>query len=118
MEDEIQKEPIEQKSEGSTKTDDNKLFGILSYIGILCLIPLLTKKDNTFVFFHAKQGLVLFVAEVITSFVMMIPVLGWVLGPIIWIFLFVLSIIGIINALGGKTKEIPVLGKYASEIKI
>jgi uncharacterized membrane protein len=48
----------------------------------------------------------------------MIPVLGWVLGPIIWIFLFVLSIIGIINALGGKTKEIPVLGKYASEIKI
>jgi uncharacterized membrane protein len=118
MEDEIQKEPIEQKEEGSVKNDDNKLFAILSYIGILCLIPLLMKKDDSFVFFHAKQGLILFIAEVITSFIAMVPVLGWVIAPILWIFLFILSIIGIINVLAGKTKEIPVLGKYASEIKI
>ena len=118
MENEIQKEPIEQKSEGSTKADDNKLFAILSYIGVLCLIPLLTKKDDPFVFFHAKQGLVLFIAEVITSFIAMIPVLGWVISPIIWVFLLILSIIGIINVLAGKTKQVPVLGKYASEIKI
>jgi len=118
MEDEIKKEPKEQKEEGSVKNDDNKLFAILSYIGILCLIPLLMKKKDSFVFFHAKQGLILFIAEAITNLIAMVPVLGWVVSVILWAFLVVLSIMGIINVLAGKTKEIPVLGKYASKIKL
>jgi len=93
-------------------------MGILSYIGVLCLIPLLTKKDNEFVFFHAKQGLVIFIAEVITAFVAAIPFLGWVIAPLASLLWIILSIMGIVNVLGDKRKEIPVLGKYAVKIKI
>ena len=136
MNEDIQKEPLEgevseeqktteetsaeaeQVSEGSKKEEDNKLMGILSYIGVLCLIPLLTKKDDTFVFFHAKQGVVLFIAEVLTAFVAAIPFLGWIIAPIASLVWIVLSIIGIINVLGDKTKELPLLGKYAVKIKI
>jgi len=136
MNEDIQKEPLEEEvskeqktteetsaeseqvSEGSKKEEDNKLMGILSYIGVLCLIPLLTKKDDKFVFFHAKQGLVLFIAEVLTAFVAAIPFLGWIIAPIASLVWIVLSIIGIINVLGDKTKELPVLGKYAVKIKI
>jgi len=136
MNEDIQKEPLEgevseeqktteetsaeaeQVSEGSKKEEDNKLMGILSYIGVLCLIPLLTKKDDEFVFFHAKQGLVLFIAEVLTAFVAAIPLLGWIIAPIASLVWIVLSIIGIINVLGDKTKELPLLGKYADKIKI
>ena len=130
MDEDIQKEPLEgqaseetnaepeQVSETPKKMEDNKLMGILSYIGVLCLIPLLTKKDNEFVFFHAKQGLVLFIAEVITALVAAIPFLGWVIAPLASLLWIILSIIGIINVLGDKTKELPILGKYASKIKI
>ena len=130
MDEDIQKEPLEgqtseetsaetdQVSEAPKKVEDDKLMGILSYIGILCLIPLLTKKDDEFVFFHAKQGLVLFIAEVITTFVAVIPILGWIIAPIAGLIWFLLSIIGIINVLGDKKKELPVLGKYAVKIKI
>lgn len=130
MNEDIQKEPLEgqtseetstgteQISEDSKKAEDNKLIAILSYIGVLCLIPLLLKKDDEFVFFHAKQGLVLFIAEVITTFVAVIPILGWIIAPIAGLIWFILSIIGIINVLGGDKKELPILGKYADKIKI
>jgi len=134
MDENIQKEPLEEASEEQKRTEetsteteqvsenskkeDNKLMGILSYIGVLCLIPLLTKKDNTFVFFHAKQGVVLFIAEVATAFVAAIPLLGWVVAPIVSIIWLILAIIGIVNVLDGKQKELPILGKYADKIKI
>ena len=134
MDEDIQKEPLEEVSEEQKRTEetsteteqvsenpkeeDNKLMGILSYVGVLCLIPLLTKKDNTFVFFHAKEGMVLFIAEVITALIAAIPLLGWVVAPIISIIWLILAIIGIVNVLDGKEKELPILGKYADKIKI
>jgi len=133
MNEDIKKEPLEgevseehteervkseQVSETPKKLDDNKVIAILSYIGVLCLIPLLTKKDDKFIFFHAKQGLVLFIVEIITYFVLMIPILGWIIAPIASLIWLALSIIGIVNVLGGEMKELPILGKYASKIKI
>jgi hypothetical protein len=44
---------------------DGMVFAIVAYIGILCLLPLLLKKDNKFALHHGKQGLVLFIAEII-----------------------------------------------------
>jgi len=54
--------PLETQpsAQSPNKMDENKIMAILSYLSILCLIPLFTKKDNEFVYYHAKQGLVLF----------------------------------------------------------
>ena len=38
---------------------------VLSYLWILCLIPLLTKKDDPEVQWHAKNGLALLGAEIV-----------------------------------------------------
>lgn len=38
---------------------------VLSYIGVLCLIPFLTQRLDAFVQFHAKQGFNLFILEAI-----------------------------------------------------
>ena len=43
---------------------EGKIFALLSYLSIFCIIPLILKKDNRFVLLHGKQGLVIFVAEV------------------------------------------------------
>jgi uncharacterized membrane protein len=105
-------EEVTQKKEGG-----KNLTAILSYIGILFLVPLLACKDNAFAQFHAKQGLVLFIAEIATMFIAWIPILGWLIGVIAWILWLVLSIIGIVNVVGGKQVPLPIIGKFAERFK-
>jgi uncharacterized membrane protein len=101
--------------EGSKDQSTNTLMAVLCYFGILVIIPLLTDaKNDPFVKFHIKQGLVLLIAYVICGFVFWIPVIGWLLGVV----LFVLFIMGIINAAGGKQNPLPILGQMADKIKI
>jgi len=90
--------------------DENKLWALIGYLGILCLIPLLAKKDSKFAQFHAKQGLIL----AIGGFFAWVPFFGWILG----IFIFVLWVMGIMNVLSGKMKPLPVVGELAEKINI
>src|SRR5438132_2866586 len=48
---------------------DRTIMVVLSYISILALIPLLTKKDDREVQWHAKNGIVLAGAEIVTVIV-------------------------------------------------
>lgn len=100
------------------KQGDKNLIAILSYLGILFLIPLLVVKDNPFVQFHAKQGLVLFIAEIATVVIAWIPILGWIAGFILWIIWLVLGIIGIVNVVKGKQAPLPIIGRFAGKFKI
>lgn len=89
---------------------ENKLWALLSYLGILVLIPLLAKKDSKFAQFHAKQGLVLFIANLIW----MIPLIGWLIGFV----LLIAGLVAIIKVLMGQYWKIPVLGDFAQKINI
>ena len=115
-----------------TKTDNNKVFGVLSYLGILCLIPLLAKKDDEFVHFHAKQGLVLFIVEIIwfvissiisgmllVRFIFGGGMLGlWnIISTLVSLGFIALVIIGIINVVQNQKKELPLIGQFAEKIK-
>ncbi len=93
-------------------------IALLSYIGILFLVPLLVAKDDPFVKFHIKQGITLFIAGLIIVAISMIPVLGWIIGFVASIILFVFAIMGIINVLTGKKKPLPLIGQYADYWKI
>jgi len=94
-------------------------MAVLCYFGILVLIPLLTdSKNDPFVKFHIKQGLVLLISYVIVSIITAIPIIGWVVGSILWLVLFILFIMGIINATGGKEQELPIIGKFGTKINI
>lgn len=97
---------------------NDKLFAAIGYLGILCLVPLLLKKDSAFCQHHGKQGLVLLIAWLILWVGNVIPVLGqivWAVGSVV---LLILLILGMINALNGNLWEMPVLGEYAKQIKI
>jgi len=101
--------------------EDNKIMGILAYLGILFLVPYLAAKESPFARFHANQGCVLFIVEV--AFYIVMAILGVIL-PLGIYFLFsllyfvcglgilVLAIMGIINAVKGEMKELPIIGKY------
>lgn len=90
--------------------EKNKVMAVLAYI--LFFIPLLAAKDSKFARFHTNQGLVLFLGGIIASVVAVIPVIGWIIAPIAGLAITVLAIIGIVNAIGGKAKELPIIGKF------
>lgn len=102
----------------SSSKGDSRLWAFIGYLGILCLLPLLLKRDDAFAQYHAKQGLVLFITGVIISIIGIIPFLGWAIGFFGIIFVVVLWIIGIINALSGKEKPLPILGSFAQKLSI
>lgn len=101
---------------------DGKVMGILAYIGFLVLIPILAEKNNPYVRYHANQGLVLFLAELLYAVVHKVLVrvffltifpLGVVLNIIFSIASLVFiayMVIGIVNVCNGRAKELPIIG--------
>lgn len=108
----------EEKTTGTQSSQKINPLGILCYLGILVLIPWFTAKDDEFIKFHVKQGLTLFIAEVITVIVGLIPLIGWILAFIGWIIWLILTVLGIVNVLKGEKKSLPLIGKYAESWKI
>lgn len=92
--------------------NENKVFAILSYIGILFIVPLLVAKESPYARFHANQGLLIFLFEIAVGIVSVIPILGWIITAVGELAAFVLSIIGIINAIKGEANELPIIGKF------
>ena len=110
---------------GAPVSSDRTIFLVLSYLGILCLIPLLAKKEDPEIQWHAKNGLVLFIAELvwvalrIALIFVHIPGLGCgmaTVGCVVWIGFLVLSIMGIIKAVNGQRFRIPILTDMADKM--
>ena len=95
---------------------EGKIFAILSYLSILCIIPLLFKKDNPFVLKHGKQGLILFLGEV-AVFIVHIILGQWILRLGMFVF-GVLSFIGLIAALQGRDADLPIISKLADSVTL
>ncbi len=108
----------EPEKETKKESGDANIIALLSYLGILIIVPILVDKDNEFVKFHIKQGLVLLIVGIATMFIGIVPIIGWLLAPFILLACLIFAIIGIINVLGKKKKELPIIGKYANNFKI
>jgi uncharacterized membrane protein len=96
-----------------TGTGKNTGMAIIAYF--LFFVPLLTDaKDDPFVKFHVKQSLLLWILAVVNSILVRIPIIGlvfWILG----IGIFILWILGVINAANGSMTPVPLVGQYAEE---
>ncbi len=99
---------------------------VLSYLWILALIPLLTKKDDREVQWHAKNGLAILIAEVVlwialTAIGFFIPRgmgMGCGVGVIecvVWIAFLVVRIMCIVKGVNGQRFRVPVLSDMADK---
>lgn len=114
--------------------NQNKVMAVLSYFGILVLIPLLAKKDSKYAQYHAKQGFNVFLLSIAytiiysllhmieftrTQYIFGYPIENVKYTPwfvtlictLIGLAIMVFAVIGIVNAATGKAKELPILGK-------
>lgn len=96
-------------------TNNNKIMAILCYLGILWLVPLLTDyKNEPFVKFHINQGIILTIAGAVVwvaSWILSyIPIIGGLISWVAGLALFVLMILGILNAFNMEEKPLPLIG--------
>ncbi len=113
---------MEQQTNNNSQQGNRTLMAFLAYI--VFFIPLLTdSKNDPFVKFHVKQGLVLLIATFLVNiiarvfFFSMFGSLYYIID-LAYIALLVLWIIGITNVFSGKEKELPLIGQFASKFKI
>jgi len=108
------------KNNAMNKNDERKLYAFLgiflTVIGFI--IAMISKKDDKYVMFYAKQGLVVFIAWMIVAAFSFMPVFGWIFGNILQVLVIVLWIIGIVYSLSGEEKSIPIIGQIAENLKI
>lgn len=97
---------------------DERILSAIGYAGILFLIPLFLKKDSTYCQFHAKQGCILFLAWIINTMIMAVPIIGWLVGFFGSIFLAVITIMAIVKAVSGEEWELPLIGGYAKKLTL
>ena len=97
---------------------EGKFFALIGYISVLCLVPLILKRDNKFALFHGKQGLVLFILEVAAAIIKAIPAIGDVVFSLAFVVLGILSLIGIMKVLMNDYWEIPYVHEIAQKISI
>ena len=93
---------------------EGKIFAVLAYISGLCIIPLVFKKDNAFVLPHARQGLVLFVGEVVVFVASIIFPEGLI--KFCWLVLGIFSLWGMIESLRGRLVDLPIVARIAEKI--
>ena len=110
--------PLEAEALDASK---NKVYAIISYFGILCVVPMFAAKDSPFARFHCNQGLVLFLANIMVSVLNTINGLALakasellyglvsLLLSGVSICLTVFSIMGIVYACQGKKKALPLI---------
>lgn len=112
---------------GAAPGSDRTVMVILSYLWILCLIPLLTKEDDNEVQWHAKNGLALLVAEIVVW--VLFFVVGMVLRRIlfagcgvavfeciIWIGFLAIRVMAIIKGVNGQRMRVPVISDFADKM--
>lgn len=105
-----QQQPYQQNQKYDPQRDiaDNKGMAVLAYF--IFFIPLLAAPQSRFAKYHTNQGLLIALAYVAVSIFMVIPFIGWFIGPFLYIAVAVLHILGIVNAAKGEFKPIPLIG--------
>ena len=110
---------------GGTQSPNRGLMIVLSYLGILALIPLLVEKEDREVQWHAKHGLVLFVAEIAVAILLGIvgvitSRIGFGVGcgscmveTIFWLAILVVHVLCIVKGVNGERFIIPGISQYA-----
>lgn len=112
-------------------TGEQKLLAILAHISyflgglgfiIAPLVIFLLKKDDAFVFHHAKQALVAHLSILAASFIvssLCILIIGVFLLPIVgllWLILLVTSIIAASKAFYGESYQYPFIQKLINKL--
>jgi len=124
---------IEQESEklsgelpytDEISAEDKKMASIMAYIPFLCFVPLLSMSASKLsmsaskdVRFHARQGVILFIIELVAA-LFLIDQISDFFFKVILIFAVALSVAGLVFAAQGKNYKLPIIGDLIDKSKL
>lgn len=103
----------------ATNNDSNTVMCVLSYLGIFALIPYFAKKDDAFINWHSRQGLLITAAAIVISFALgvlsLVPAVGFIASMLSGLFslaVLILCVYCIIQACNGRKWLVPGVGVF------
>ena len=118
-----QQQPGQAAAYSTEEIEQSKVISALAYLGILFFLPLVVQPVTRYGKFHANQGLLLLLTSVAGGIVLSIlsavfMMISWrivfissILYTIFYLGISALAVLGIVNALQGEAKALPVIGK-------
>lgn len=106
----------------SNEKSQNVLMCVLSYLGVFALIPYFTQKDDSYISWHSRQGLLITAVAIVVSFLLsvltFVPGIGWLAGIVSMLFSFsvlALCIFCMVQACSGRKWAVPGLSSFLSK---
>ncbi|MBR2861527.1 MAG: hypothetical protein IKB86_06790 [Clostridia bacterium] len=105
--------------------EENKGISCFAYFGFLFVMPLFGASDSEFAQFHANQGMVLAINQLIMIALIFVshllsplyPAIFPVVRMLLWLAMSFLTIFfcayGVINTFRGKAKQLPLIGSIS-----
>ena len=90
--------------------DSGKLFGALSYLSFLFVLPHIFCPQDEFAKFHARQGLKLFIFTILADTLGALTGFGWILSLMRFYFIYK----GMSNAFNGVEEPLPYIGNIGN----
>ncbi|MBF0471715.1 MAG: hypothetical protein HQL48_10125 [Gammaproteobacteria bacterium] len=93
-----------------------RIMALMSYLGVLVFVPLVMNRDDQYVNFHARQGLVIWIIGIVAIFVLYLPGLGKLLFSFLAMMVMIYSFIGIISVLFTKAWKLPIIYDLSTKL--
>lgn len=101
--------------EATVTNEEAKRIAIISYITIIGLViafVMNNEKKQDFASYHIRQSIGLCATGLALGIIGIVPILGWIINIIgIFVLLF-MWIMTLVNAINGREKPAPLLGKH------
>jgi fumarate reductase subunit D len=97
--------------------EEGKAAAMMGYIPFMCFVPLVKMKDNPFALKHGKQGLLLFIIEIV-AVIFLLPKIGDLLWGAVIVLCLAAAAAGAFFALQGQDWKVPFIGDWADKFKI
>lgn len=101
-----------------TRGTQDKTIAIVAYLTVIGLVVALVMnndKKDPFSTYHIRQSLGIILTSIALSLINVIPILGWIVSLIGVFVLLYMWIIGLLNAVNGRMKPVPILGEKYEE---
>ncbi|MBF0219285.1 MAG: hypothetical protein HQL49_07125 [Gammaproteobacteria bacterium] len=93
-----------------------RLMALMSYLGVLVFVPLVMNRDDQYVNFHARQGLIIWVMGIVAIFALYLPGVGKLVFSALAMLAMVYSLLGIVSVLLLRAWKLPFI--YNLSVKL
>jgi uncharacterized membrane protein len=92
---------------------EDKTVAIVAYltlIGFIAAAIIHSSKKTKLGAYHLRQMLGFILSMFAVIVLMFIPIIGWILIPVFYLFMFICWIMGLVAAINGQMKPMPLIG--------